>query len=302
MTPPDPRLRDRLDLRADCSRCVGLCCVVPAFRRSSEFAIDKPAEVACPNLQADSRCAIHSTLRPRGFAGCTAYDCFGAGQKVTQQTFTGAHWRTAPATAAAMFAVFPVVQALQELLHHLVEAVERLPDEPLRAELQGELERTEALTRSPAPQLTAVDLDTHRRAVGVLLGRTSAQLRAGVTTVDRRSADHRAADHRGADHRGADLAGADLRHADLRGAQLRGALLLGADLRRADLRLADLLGSDLRGADLRGADLTDSLFLTSPQVRAAYGDAATRLPPTVRRPEHWTAADPDDLDAAITAP
>ena len=34
------------DLRADCARCAGLCCVVPAFTESADFAIDKPSGVA----------------------------------------------------------------------------------------------------------------------------------------------------------------------------------------------------------------------------------------------------------------
>ncbi|HLT10710.1 MAG TPA: pentapeptide repeat-containing protein, partial [Micromonosporaceae bacterium] len=70
------------DLRADCSRCAGLCCVVPGFSASSEFAIDKPAGSPCPNLGPDFRCRIHDMLRARGFAGCATYDCFGAGQRV----------------------------------------------------------------------------------------------------------------------------------------------------------------------------------------------------------------------------
>ncbi|RQX15913.1 oxetanocin A resistance protein, partial [Micromonospora arida] len=37
-------------LRADCGRCFGLCCVVPAFAASADFAIDKPAGSPCPNL------------------------------------------------------------------------------------------------------------------------------------------------------------------------------------------------------------------------------------------------------------
>ncbi len=47
----DPaRLADgRHDLRADCGRCAGLCCVAPAFTASADFAIDKPAGQPCPN-------------------------------------------------------------------------------------------------------------------------------------------------------------------------------------------------------------------------------------------------------------
>ena len=47
------------DLRADCSSCFGLCCVALTFSRSADFAIDKPAGEACPNLSADFRCGIH---------------------------------------------------------------------------------------------------------------------------------------------------------------------------------------------------------------------------------------------------
>lgn len=68
----------------------------------------------------------------------------------------------------------------------------------------------------------------------------------------------------------------------------RGALLMAADLRDRDLTDVDLLGADLRDADVRGADLRRSLFLTQPQVNAARGDDATRLPARVTRPAHWS--------------
>jgi uncharacterized protein YjbI with pentapeptide repeats len=56
-----------------------------------------------------------------------------------------------------------------------------------------------------------------------------------------------------------------------------------------DLGTADLLGADLRAADVRGADLSRVLFLTRPQVEAARGDAATRLPVAVSAPTRWAA-------------
>ena len=77
--------------------------------------------------------------------------------------------------------------------------------------------------------------------------------------------------------------------AELGGPSYRGALLLAADLRDRDLHRADLLGADLRDADLRGSDLSTTLFLTQPQVTAARGDAATRLPERLTRPAHWAA-------------
>ncbi|MEU4213459.1 pentapeptide repeat-containing protein [Streptomyces sp. NPDC026206] len=264
----------RLDLLGDCESCFGLCCVALPFAASADFAVDKDAGKPCSNLRTDFRCGIHTGLRKSGFRGCTVYDCFGAGQKVSQVTFGGRDWRQAPETARQMSDVFPVVRQLHELLWYLTEALALPPARPVHAELRSALDETERLTLLDAGLLADVDVAAHRQHVNTLLLRTSELVRAK-------------AGRRTKDRRGADLMGARLKGADLRGANLRGAYLIAADLRGADLRCADLIGADLRDADLRGADLTDSVFLTQPQVNAAKGDAATKLPPALNRPSHW---------------
>ena len=264
----------RDDLRADCSRCFALCCVAPALARSADFAITKPAGTPCPNLGADFGCTIHADLRRRGFPGCTAYDCFGAGQKVAQETYAGRDWRQAPGTAAQMFTVFGVVRDLQELLWYLTDALARPAAGELHDDLRHALEDTELLTQGSPNALAGLEVDAHRQTVNVLLLRTSELVRAE-------------AGHAGKDYRGADLVGRDLSGIDLRAANLRGASLIGADLKGANLRAADLIGADLRGADLSGADLGTSLFLTQFQVGGANGDTATRLPASLTRPSHW---------------
>ncbi|MEH0829767.1 MULTISPECIES: pentapeptide repeat-containing protein [unclassified Micromonospora] len=265
--------RGGAELRADCARCVGLCCVAPAFAASADFALDKPAGQPCPNLRADSRCGIHPHLRERGFPGCTVFDCFGAGQHVTQVTFGGRDWRDDPATASAMFATFSVVRPLHELLWYLTEALALTPAGALRDELRAAVDEIRRLTAGDPDALRAVDVDAYRGRLNPLLVRASELARAG---------------HAGADRRGAALLGADLRGADLVAANLRGACLIGADLRGVRLRLADLTGADLRGADLRGADLSGALFLHQSQLDAARGDRRTALPPTLRHPAHWS--------------
>ncbi|MFR0355478.1 pentapeptide repeat-containing protein [Streptomyces sediminimaris] len=271
------QMAGRGDLRGDCARCFGLCCVALPFAASADFAIDKRAGQACPNLREDHRCGIHTRLRDEGFSGCTVYDCFGAGQKVSQVTFGGQDWRAGPAERARrMFEVFPVVRQLHELLWYLNEALTLPAARPLGDELRRVLTATEELTRRTPEQLAALDVAAHRQEVGHLLLKVSESVRAGTGG-------------RGKDRRGADLMGARLRGAGLRGAHLRGACLIAADLTRADLRGADLLGADLRDADLTDADLTGAFFLTQPQVDAARGSAGTRLPASVTRPAHWTA-------------
>ncbi|KAE8765033.1 pentapeptide repeat-containing protein [Georgenia thermotolerans] len=261
-------------LRADCASCFGLCCVALPLTASADFAIDKPAGEPCRNLQADYRCGIHSRLRREGFPGCTVYDCFGAGQRVSQATFAGRSWREDPGTARRMFAVFPVVRQLHEMLVYLAEARTLPAARSLHTALAAAEAETERLAAAGADELLALDVAAHRARVNPLLLRASELARAGAP---------------GRRLRHADLLGADLHGADLRGADLRGALLIAADLRGADLRRADLIGTDLRDADLAGADLTGALFLTQPQVTAAKGDGATRLPPALTRPGHWGA-------------
>ena len=265
----------RLELRADCARCSALCCVVPALAASADFAIDKPAGLPCPNLQPGFRCSIHAQLRDRGFPGCTAYDCFGAGQQVTQVTFGGHDWRQSRETAEQVFAVFPIMRQLHELLWYLADALSRPAARSLHGKLRLAYDETERGTRQGPHTLRALDVATLRRGVNELLVGTSELVRAGVQS-------------RPVDHRGADLVGVRLRGADLRAADLRGAYLIGADLRGADLRWADMIGADLRGADVGGADLRESLFLTQSQVGAASGDSRTALPPELDRPTHWS--------------
>lgn len=269
-----PGVDSRQALRADCSQCAGLCCVAPAFTRSADFAIDKPAEQPCPNLTDRFGCTIHSKLRERGFPGCAVFDCFGAGQHVVQTVFAGRDWRTTPDLASSMFAVFHVMRQFNELLWYLAESVEKLPASLVREEVEDAQAQTRRLVALPAPDLEAFDAASYRTQVGPLLARVSETLRAGVA-------------RRGRNRVGADLIGAKLAAVNLRGISLRGAYLLGADLRDTDLTCTDLLGADLRGADLRGTRMTDSLFLTQPQVNAARGDSRTRLPANLTRPPPW---------------
>lgn len=254
--PPAGAPVGRGHLAADCASCVGLCCVVPAFAPSADFALDKPAGVACPHLGDHFGCTIHSELPQRGFGGCTVYDCFGAGQRVAA-SYDGQDWRD-PSVRPAMFADFEVVERLHELLWYLAEAIQRCPDAALREEVTGLQRQVEQAADAPGD----VEVLRLQLRADPLLGEVSAAVRGTG----------------GTDLRGQDLAGRDLRGHDLAGATLRGSLLLGADLRGQDLTDTDLLGADLRGADLRGADVGGALFWTRLQLRAAVVDASTTLP------------------------
>lgn len=261
------------ELAADCGRCAALCCVGLAFAASAHFAIDKPAGRACPNLVGFG-CARHENLRRDGFAGCVAFECYGAGQHVVQVTFAGRTWRDQPDLAGAMFAAFAAVRQLNELRFHLASARRLVEDGELARALDEAAGRLARLVREPPEVLERLDPSPFAGAASGLLARASRAVRD-------------AAGLEGRDLRGADLFGRNLAGADLRGADLAAALLLGADLRHAALAKADLLGADLRAAALHGADLEGALFLTQAQLELADGDGTTRLPAGLARPSHW---------------
>ena len=91
--------------RADCSSCCGLCCVVPDQLAVQGFRVDKPAESPCAYLSKTHQCSIHATRNLHGYPACGGFDCFGAGQWITQRLFGGASW-TDSAIAEQMFAAY----------------------------------------------------------------------------------------------------------------------------------------------------------------------------------------------------
>ena len=109
-------------LKADCSACAALCCVIPPFDEVQGFGFDKPAETPCHHLCSDFRCGIHDGLIERGFAGCAAFDCLGAGQRLTAlavERFGSADWRERPEVARWLFAAYPRMRQAQEWLARL---------------------------------------------------------------------------------------------------------------------------------------------------------------------------------------
>ena len=114
--------------------------MAPAFDRSDEFAIDKPACVACPKLDADDCCSIHYRLEKAGFHGCVIYDCLGAGQRVVQELYAGRSWRADPDLLPEMWTALTALRGVHELILLLATAAKA----PLSAEEQRALEALRA--------------------------------------------------------------------------------------------------------------------------------------------------------------
>ncbi|MFD1032610.1 pentapeptide repeat-containing protein [Metaplanococcus flavidus] len=208
----------RAGLKADCSQCFGLCCIALNLIASSDFAINKPAGVPCPNLQEDFRCSIHSELRETGFKGCTVFDCLGAGQMIAQSTFDGQSWKKEPENAEKMFKSLPVMQQLFEMIAFVAEALSYETTTLLQQDLTKQLEELQRLTNLNADELLNLDLISCRAPVNDLLLKASSELRHRISNRVPRQQKKRDLELRGADWMGKNLTRQDLRGTNFRGA------------------------------------------------------------------------------------
>ncbi|AIG26828.1 pentapeptide repeat-containing protein [Brevibacillus laterosporus] len=264
-------------LMSDCENCFGLCCVALPYAKSADFAFNKDGGEPCRNLCTDNRCCIHNQLRDKGFRGCVSYECFGAGQHVSQRIYKGNDWRNNIQKSSEMFIVFPIVQQLHEMLCYLSQALGLTETKPFQTELKKVYDETVQMTNRTPEEILSIDIPSHRHTVNDLLVRTSDLVRK----------DFEQANKKRKFNKGLDYLGANLKGADLKGANLRGALLIAANLSNSDLRKVDFIGADLRDADLRNANLTDCIFLTQSQVNSAKGNQYTKLPNYIDTPDHW---------------
>lgn len=262
------------DLKIDCEKCFGLCCVALYFSESDGFPQNKDAGKPCINLQGDFKCSVHTSLYTKGFKGCIGYDCLGAGQKISQITYKGQDWRNNSKESEKMFKGFLVMRQLHEMLWYLNEAFDLQKDSSKKREIDSLIEFTNNLTTLDIDSLLNTDIEELRNKVNAFLRITSEMIRSH-TVRSKQNAIPKS------------YFGKDLRKINLRGANLRGACLIASNLKNMDLSGADFIAADLRDADFSGADLRKSIFLTQAQINSARGDANTKLPNNLTKPIHW---------------
>lgn len=259
----------------DCGRCCGLCCVALYFSRMDGFPEDKEAGEPCKNLHNDYKCRVHSSLSGLGLHGCMAYDCFGAGQKVTGQIPFKPDWNTIEdQEAEKIFQSFLTVMHLHQTLWYLAEASVLRIGESLKEQIRLLKNEGKDLTEQPLQILLSTEAEPFREKANSLLKRLSTEIASRFGTEFKPDVFK-------------DYMGSDLRGKKLQGKDFSMALMIASNLERADLQGANFLGADMRDANIRNTDLSQSLFLTQIQINAAKGNEGTILPPYLKRPSAW---------------
>jgi hypothetical protein len=120
---------------------------VPAQLSVQGFPADKPANTACRYLNDCNRCSIHERRWEYGYQACAGFDCFGAGQWITQQLFANARWTDSCETRDAMFAAYRLWLPRFEAAALLEAALPHVRDDEARNLLSA---RIDALTDADA--------------------------------------------------------------------------------------------------------------------------------------------------------
>ncbi len=264
------------DLKIDCSKCFGFCCVALYFSTMDNFPEDKEAGKPCKNLNKDFTCKIHKDLSEKNLKGCINYDCFGAGQKVDQNIYKGTSWNISSYQAQEMYDVFIAVKNLQEMIWYLYDGITFTEKEDLKLKIENMIKETESLTNCSAKDILNIKIEEHRNKVNYLLKEVRSHLRKRISSSKKSD-----------NPLGFDFIGKDFRKKNLIGENLAGALLMGANLQNVDLSGVIIIGADMRDIDIRGCNLENTMFLTQAQINSAIGNSKTKLPVFIDRPSYW---------------
>lgn len=255
-------------LRIDCEKCSGLCCVALYCLKTDGFPANKDAGVACKHLMPDFCCTIHSKLVSKNMRGCLAYDCFGAGQKVTQSCYPDINWKSAPEKANEIFRVFLTIFQLHQMEWYLLEALSLAPDEHIRLKIKALIDENEQMTSQCPKEILNLSVEKYRSKVNQILKPVIASSQSGGG-------------------KSKDCLGKDFKKANLDGRDFSMALMIAANLEGCSLKGANFLGADMRDVRIFNTDLSECIFLTQMQINSTKGNLHTKLPVNLFCPIFW---------------
>lgn len=251
-------------IQSDCTQCSGLCCTALFFSKIDGFPMNKEEGIPCLFLKNNFQCDMYEKLEAKGCHGCKSYDCFGAGQMVTNSLYRGKTWITHPELKIEMFAVFQIMYRLHEMLGYLLEASMLVEDK----QIDQLLIKYEQWMKLTPKEILHIAIDEYQLQVNDILKNVCRFLDCYDDHNKQRNYIQK-----------------DMRKHPTK--DLSMSLLLGANFSNMNAHGINFLGADLRGANFINTDLRDALFLTQRQVNGIIGNHQTLLPDHLHKPTTW---------------
>lgn len=260
-------------LKSDCSKCSGLCCTALFFSKIDGFPEDKIAGKPCMNLQKDYQCKIHKNLEENKMKGCIGYDCFGAGQHITQAIYHGQTWQDIPNQAKEIFDVFIIVFQLYQIRYFLAEAMTIIPAKTLHDEIKSLITEYETMCNYSPKDILLVDIENCRSRANLLLKKACSLSLECLNKNNKKCP--------------SDFLGRNFKNRDMSGLDLSTKLLIAANFESCVFHGTIFLGADTRDTNFSNADLREAIFLSQGQINSARGNRNTKLPTHLDYPVTW---------------
>lgn len=259
--------------RIDCGKCSGLCCTALFFSKIDGFPENKVSGKPCTKLDKDYKCKIHDKLEKLNMKGCIGYDCFGAGQYVTQHIYSGETWQNSSKKSNEIFEVFTAVFQLYQIRYFLEYATIIISDKVLIKNLESLINENENICRLDPKAILDFDINEYRNRANVYLKSISSSI---VDSFGNNK-----------NNKIMDFIGKDFKKKNMSGYDLSMKLLIAANFDSCIFEKTIFLGSDTRDTDFNNADLSEAIFLTQGQVNLAKGNLKTKLPMHLDYPTTW---------------
>ena len=260
-------------MKSDCSKCSGLCCTALFFSKTDGFPKDKIAGEPCMHLLKNYQCKIHSQLKAKKMRGCIGYDCFGAGNQVTEIVYKRKTWNELPKQSKEIFDVFTAVFQLYQIRYFLTEASLLIFADSFSGDIQKLIEEHVRITNNSPQIILSFNIEEYRSKANDVLKEICKRLHGKENRKDFSCPK--------------DFIGKKFRGKDMSGLDLSTKLLIAADFSDCIFDGTIFLGADTRDTNFTGADLEEAVFLTQGQINAAKGNRSTKIPKHLYYPVTW---------------
>lgn len=259
-------------LISDCSRCSGLCCIALYCFQSDGFPQNKSIGKPCINLMSDFKCRIHNDLESMGMKGCIGYDCFGAGQYLTEEVYGGLTWKTQPERTKEICDLFVFMYRIFQLRFFLYESEKLTSSEKLLPEINQLLQENDAMSKFSIKEMLQYPIDSYQDKVNYVLKKSCVELSKFLGAKNSIETNFLNQNFKGKDFSGFDF---------------NTKVLIASNFQNCKFSGATFIGTDTRDANFDGADLREAVFLSQGQINAAKGSHRTKLPKHLKYPVTW---------------